>query len=82
MTSCGFKFLALPIASTYLYRNYNQLDDVFFDTIDIVFCAFVRIDESGNYKVNSSLSNMDTYVIKQSHARGIYVVPSIGGGGL
>ena len=76
----GFKSLNGPIASTYLYRNYDKLTNVFFDTIDIVFCAFVSVDTNGNYKTGSALNNMNSYVIKESHKHGIYVIPSIGGG--
>ena len=77
----GYKSLASPIASTYLYRNYDKLNDDFFSTMDIVYCAFVSLDESGNYKVNTALSNMSRYVIERCKKEGIYVIPSIGGGG-
>lgn len=80
VTVSGFKSLKSPIASTYLYRNYDKLSDVFFDTIDIVFCAFVSVDTSGNYKTGTALSNINRYVVSEAHKHGIYVVPSIGGG--
>ena len=76
----GYKDLSKPIASTYLYRNYDKLTDEFFETMDIIYCAFVGIDESGNYKTGSALTNMSKYVVKQAHEKGIYVIPSIGGG--
>ena len=30
--------------------------------MDIVYCAFVSVDESGNYKVNNALRNIERYV--------------------
>ncbi len=76
----GYKSLKKPIASTYLYRNYDKLTDEFFDVMDIVYCAFVPVDENGNYKTNNALSNMARYVIPRAKKEGIYVIPSIGGG--
>ena len=80
VTSKGFKSLKGPIASTYLYRNYDKLTDEFFETMDIVYCAFVSVDENGNYKTGNSLNNMSRYVIPKAHENGIYVIPSMGGG--
>ena len=77
----GYKSLKAPIASTYLYRNYDKLTDEFFSTMDIVYCAFVTLDDGGNYKVNNALNNMTRYVIPRCQKEGIYVIPSIGGGG-
>ena len=76
----GFKSLDKPIASTYLYRNYDKLTNEFYETMDIIYCAFVSIDESGNYKTGSALNNMSKYVVSRAHENGIYVIPSIGGG--
>lgn len=77
----GYKSLKAPIASTYLYRSYDKLSDEFFETMDIVYCAFVSVDESGNYKVNNALRNIERYVTPRCQKEGIYVIPSIGGGG-
>lgn len=76
----GYKSLKSPIASTYLYRNYDKLTEEFFDVMDIVYCAFVPVDENGNYKTNNALNNMARYVIPRAKEEGIYVIPSIGGG--
>lgn len=80
VTVAGFKSLKAPIASTYLYRNYDKLTDEFYETMDIIYCAFVGVDENGNYKTGSALSNMSRYVIAKAHENGIYVIPSMGGG--
>ena len=81
------------IASTYVYRDYDKLTDTFFETMDIIYCAFVLIDVDGgftgkdghgssiNYTNNVYLNRMKTYVINQAHAKGAKVIASIGGGG-
>ena len=76
----GFKSLEKPIASTYLYRSYDKLTDEFFETMDIVYCAFIYFDANGNYTVNNALRNMSNYVVARAHENGVYVIPSVGGG--
>ncbi|MFA6890107.1 MAG: glycosyl hydrolase family 18 protein [Bacilli bacterium] len=89
----GYRSLDEGIASGYVYRSYNALSDEFFDTMDIIYCAFVLIDAEGgftglasnNASIASSnrsfLNNMTTYVIPKSKEKGIYTVASLGGGG-
>lgn len=89
----GYKSLETGVASGYVYRNYNQLSDEFFETMDIIYCAFVLIDVNGgftgpgsngnsvNYSNSNSLKNMTTHVIPKSKEKGIYAIASLGGGG-
>lgn len=89
----GYKSLETGVASGYVYRNYNQLSDEFFETMDIIYCAFVLIDVNGgftgpgsngnsvNYSNSNSLKNMTNHVIPKSKEKGIYAIASLGGGG-
>ena len=88
----GYKKLE-NIASSYVYTNYNSLTNEFFDTMDIIYCAFVLIDVDGGFTgLNGSgqsihstnktyLNYMKNIVIPQAHKRGGWVVASLGGGG-
>ncbi|MDD4213036.1 MAG: glycosyl hydrolase family 18 protein [Bacilli bacterium] len=89
----GYRSLEEGIASGYVYRSYNALSDEFFDTMDVIYCAFVMADVEGGFSKRASnnssvattnrnfLEDMSTYVIPKSHEKGIYVIPSLGGGG-
>ncbi|MFA5543369.1 MAG: glycosyl hydrolase family 18 protein [Bacilli bacterium] len=89
----GYKTLENGIASGYVYRSYDKLSDEFFETMDIIYCAFVLIDVNGgftgpgsngnsvSYTNNNALRNMTTYVIPKSKEKGIYAIASLGGGG-
>ena len=82
ITIIGFKDLDNGIASGYVYRSYDALTDEFFDTMDIIYCAFILLNEDGSIQANSrTISNITTYVLPKAHQEGCYVVPSIGGGG-
>ena len=88
----GYKKLE-NIASSYIYTNYNSVTNEFFDTMDIIYCAFVLIDVNGGFTgvngsgqaINSTntkyLNYMKNIIIPQAHKRGDWVVASIGGGG-
>ena len=89
----GYKSLKEGIASGYVYSNYTMLDEEFFDTMDIVYCAFVMVDVDGNFigkdtsggtVLNSNkatLAKMKAYVCPNAKRVGTYVVASLGGGG-
>ncbi len=84
---CGYKKLE-NIASSYIYTNYNLATAEFFDTMDIIYCAFVLIDNNGTFNgsgIKSTntryLNYMKQYVLPKAHAQGDWVVVSIGGGG-
>lgn len=88
----GYKKLE-NIASSYVYTGYDKLTNEFFDTMDIIYCAFVLIDVDGGFTgVNGTggnisgtnktyLNYMKNIVIPQAHKRGGWVVASLGGGG-
>lgn len=81
------------IAASYVYTNYSKLTNEFFETMDIIYCAFVLIDTDGNFtgkdglgnSINSTnntyLKNMKNYVIPKAHEKGDWVLVSVGGGG-
>ncbi len=89
----GYKDLTKGIASSYLYRNYGLLTDEFFDTMDIVYCCFIRVDVDGDFIGNdasgSSILNSNKttkakikdFVQSRAQDKGVYIVPSLGGGG-
>lgn len=89
----GYRSLTQGIASGYVYRSYNALSNEFFDTMDVIFCAFVLIDAQGGFtgqtitgssvrSTNSTYLNyMRSYVIPKSQEKGIYAIASLGGGG-
>ena len=89
----GYKDLTSGIASGYLYRNYGLLKEEFFDTIDIIYCAFIEIDTDGDFvgfdatgkaieNANRSVkAKIKDFVQPAAKEKGIYIVPSLGGGG-
>lgn len=78
----GYKSLDGNIASGYVYRSYEALDDQFFETMDIIYCAFILFNGSGTFGNNVTvLSRIKNYVIPKSQENGIYAVLSLGGGG-
>ena len=77
----GYKDLK-NIASGYVYRGYDKLTENFFETMDIIYCAFLLFNDDGTFKANTTvLENILKYVIPKAHQKGIYVVASLGGGG-
>ena len=88
----GYKKLE-NIASSYVYTNYDKVSDEFFETMDIIYCAFMLIDVDGGFtgkdgegnsisSTNTRYKNyMKNYILPKAHANGDWVVISIGGGG-
>lgn len=82
MTLKGFKDLSNSIASGYIYRDYNKLSDKVFETLDIIYCAFIRFDKNGEFLYNATvLRNIQDYVLPKAKEQGIYTLFSLGGGG-
>ncbi len=94
MIAKGYKDLSKGnIATGYVYRSYDLLTDEFFETMDIIYCAFVPVDVNGlltgNDTSGHSIANeakswiekMVKYVIPRAHDHGDYVIASLGGGG-
>lgn len=77
----GYRDLTNGIASGYVYRDYGKLTDEFFDTMDIIYCAFITFNESGMYSSYDTRTNIKKYITPKAKEKGIYVIPSLGGGG-
>ncbi len=78
----GYKDLTENIASGYVYRNYYSLTDQFFETMDIIYCAFILFNADGTLKSNASvLGSVQDYIMPKAKENGVYVVLSLGGGG-
>lgn len=78
----GYKDLSENIASAYVYREYYNLTDKFFETMDIIYCAFISFNSDGSLAKNSSvLGNIKKYVSPKASEYGVYKVLSLGGGG-
>lgn len=89
----GYKSLDNGIASNYIYRYYNKVTNEYFETMDIIYCAFIEIDTNGGFTGrdadNNSIANsnarvkqnINTYIMPKAKEQGIYVIASLGGGG-
>ncbi|GEM_PF-579730 len=73
----GFKSLGLGIASSYIYRDYSSVTDQFFDTLDIINCAFIDANSDGTLVGTSFLYNVTHYIMPKAHAQGDWVTFSI-----
>src|SRR5690554_6877520 len=71
------KSLARPIASSYIWRNYDAVDDRFFETLDIINTAFLKADANGNFTVTTALNDIHTYIMPKAKQYGNWVVFSI-----
>jgi chitinase len=73
----GYKALSTGIASSYIYRNYHLVDDAFFETLDIINCAFMIANIDGSITGNSFLSNVSAYIMPKAKEHGNWVILSI-----
>lgn len=73
----GYKSLEGPIASSYIYRNYNQVNDRFFEILDIINTAFIIADDQANLNGSAYLNNVTTYIMPKAKIHGNYVVMSV-----
>ncbi len=73
----GYKSLEGAIASSYIYRGYNTVDDAFFETLDIINTAFITADESANLYGETYLNNIQTYIMPKAKIYGNWVIMSI-----
>ncbi len=73
----GYKSLSAPLVSSYIYRDYNLVTDSFFDTVDIINCAFIRANSDGTLSGTSVLSNINNYIMPKAHENGNWVIFSI-----
>ena len=75
--SSGFKSLGLGIASSYIYREYSSVTDLFFETLDIINCAFIHANSDGTLTGTAFLYNVEQYIMPKAHAQGDWVIFSI-----
>lgn len=73
----GYKSLSAPIASSYIYRDYHLVTDAFFETLDIINCAFITADAAGTLTGNNFIYNVTNYIMPKARAHGNWVIPSI-----
>jgi len=73
----GYKSLSAPLTSSYIYRDYNKVDDSFFTTLDIINCAFIKADSYGNLSGIAVLANITTYIMPKAKENGNWVTFSV-----
>lgn len=73
----GYKSLSAPLTSSYIYRDYDEVSDSFFTTLDIINCAFITADETGSLSGTAVLKNIDTYIMPKAKEQGNWVIFSI-----
>lgn len=82
MKSDGYKNIETNIASAYVYRNFYSLDEQFFETMDIIYCAFLLFNGDGSLQDNGYvLASVKNNIIERANEEGVYVILSLGGGG-
>ena len=74
----GYKSLDKPIASSYIYRAYDMVDENFFETLDIINTAFILGNSNGDLYGTSYLSNVSTYIMPEAKKYGNWVIMSVG----
>ena len=74
----AYKSLSAPLASSYIYRDYHLVTDAFFDTLDIINCAFITANSAGTLTGSSVLSNINTYIMPKAREHGNWVIFSVG----
>lgn len=75
--SIGYKSLDKPIASSYIYREYQAVDDNFFETLDIINTAFIVANDQGNLSGPNYLDNVTKYIMPKAKIHGNWVIMSI-----
>ena len=74
----GYKSLDKPIASSYIYRAYDMVDENFFETLDIINTAFILGNSNGDLYGTSYLNNVATYIMPEAKKHGNWVIMSVG----
>ena len=73
----GYKVLQPGIASSYIYRQYNNVTDDYFEILDIINCAFINANSSATLTGSAYLNNVSNYIIPKAKENGVWVVMSI-----
>lgn len=74
----GYKSLDKPIASSYIYRDYDQVDEAFFETLDIINTAFILGNAAGDLYGTAYLNQVETYIMPEARKHGNWVIMSVG----
>ena len=74
VTVKGYKELKNIVAG-YIYRNFDKVDDAFFEVNDIVYCCFLSFNEDASIN-NPIKAKMLNYIIPKCKEKGIYVLAS------
>ncbi len=74
----GYKSLDKPIASSYIYRDYHEVNDNFFQTLDIINTAFILGDSDGNLYGTNYLNQVATHIMPKAKIHGNWVIMSVG----
>ena len=73
----GYKQLETPLAAGYIYRGYNQVETVVFETLDIIYTAFVTAQADGTLQGTHVLNQVSQYIMPEARRHGNYVMMSI-----
>jgi len=73
----GYKSLAKPIASSYIYRGYSTVSDAFFEILDVINTAFIIAQPDGSLTGNVYLDNVSTYIMPKARIYGNWVIMSV-----
>lgn len=80
----GYKSLDSPIRSGYIYRDYFDADDYYFDNQEILYGAFAIANSDGNFSDsfidsanNRYWGNVRYYLMPKAKERGIRVIMSV-----
>lgn len=66
------------LSTGYIYTNYGNFTSFAADNLDVIYCSFLEIDESGNWTNLSSLMNkINTYVRPKTDVSGTKLLVSI-----
>lgn len=77
VTVKGYKVLEPGIASSYIYRQYTNVTDDYFEILDIINCAFITANSSGTLYGSTYLNNVSTYILPKAKQKGVWVLMSI-----
>lgn len=75
--AAGYKSLAAPLTSSYIYRDYSSVNDAFFTSLDIINCAFITADSNGVLSGASVLRNINNYIMPTARENGNWVLFSV-----
>lgn len=73
----GYKTLDIPLAAGYIYRGFNQVETVVFETLDIIYTAFVTAQADGTLHGTNVLNQVSQYIMPEARRHGNYVIMSI-----